>query len=113
MYQTLKTKLDHELNEIKADRMPLGYYSGKDKPFANHEIKLKAGDTFYLSSDGFVDQKGGDESKKFMSKNFKNLLFRIHEQPMHDQQKILERELAQWMGSEPQVDDILVIGFRA
>jgi serine phosphatase RsbU (regulator of sigma subunit) len=101
-----------ELNEIKADQMPLGYYSGKDKPFTNHQIKLQAGDTFYIFSDGFVDQKGGNESKKFLSKNFKELLFEIHDQPMYDQKEILDRTISDWMGERPQIDDMLVIGIR-
>jgi serine phosphatase RsbU (regulator of sigma subunit) len=112
LYLIKETNGNPELNEIKADRMPLGFYSGKDKPFTNHEINLEIGDTFYLFSDGYVDQKGGDENRKFISKNFKRLLLEIHEQPMYDQQKILEKKLADWMGINPQVDDILVIGVR-
>ena len=102
-----------ELNEIKADRMPLGYYSGKDKSFTNHEIKLELGDTFYLFSDGFIDQKGGKENRKFMSKNLKKLLLEIHDQPMYDQKLHLERTLEDWMVGESQMDDILIIGVRA
>ena len=101
-----------ELNEIKADRMPLGYYSGKDRPFTNHEISLGIGDTFYLFSDGFVDQKGGVENKKFMSKNFKVLLLEIHDQPMYEQKEILDKALTEWMGNNAQTDDILVVGVR-
>ena len=101
-----------ELIEIKADRMPLGYYSGKDKPFTNHETDLEIGDTFYLFSDGFADQKGGEENKKFMSRNFKELLLKIHERPMYDQKEVLDKTLTNWMGNNPQIDDILVIGVR-
>jgi serine phosphatase RsbU (regulator of sigma subunit) len=101
-----------EMVEFKADNMPLGYYPGKDKPFTNHEIKLDLGDTFYLFSDGFVDQKGGIENKKFMSKNFKSLLLRIHDEPLYYQKEILEKTLAEWIGDRAQIDDILVIGLR-
>jgi serine phosphatase RsbU (regulator of sigma subunit)/Tfp pilus assembly protein PilF len=101
-----------ELKEIKADRMPLGFYSGKDKPFTNHEFPLEIGDTFYLFSDGFIDQKGGQDNRKYLSKNFKELLFDIHDQPLYDQQKVLEKELADWIGNNSQMDDILVIGAR-
>ena len=101
-----------ELKEIKADRMPLGYYQGKDISFVNHDIKLEMGDTFYMFSDGFVDQKGGEEEKKFLSKNFKNLLLEIHDQAMHDQKDILELTLSDWMGDNSQVDDLLVVGVR-
>ena len=101
-----------ELTEYKADRMPLGYYQGQFNPFTNNDIKLEYGDVFYLFSDGFIDQKGGRDNKKFMSKKFKDLLIRIHQEPLQEQQKILEKTLTDWMGDNSQIDDILVIGIR-
>lgn len=101
-----------ELMEIKADRMPLGYYQGKDTSFVNHDIKFDIGDSFYMFSDGFIDQKGGKDNRKFMSKNFKNLLLEINDQAMYDQKEILEKALSDWMGDNSQMDDILVIGVR-
>lgn len=100
------------LIEYKADRMPLGYHQGKDRAFTNNEIKLEIGDTFYIFSDGYVDQKGGPDLKKFMSKRFKNLLLDIHEEPMFDQKTKLEKTLTNWMGNQMQIDDILVVGVR-
>jgi len=101
-----------ELKEFKADRMPLGYYHGKDRAFTHHDIQLEQGDTFYLFSDGFIDQKGGKDGKRFLSKKFKNLLLEIQDQAMHDQKVILDKKLSSWMGSNSQTDDILVIGVR-
>ena len=101
-----------ELKEIKADRMPLGYYQGKDISFVNHDIQLDIGDSFYLFSDGYIDQKGGKDDKKFMSKNFKSLLLEIHDQTMPDQKEILDKTFTDWMGENAQMDDILVIGVR-
>jgi len=101
-----------ELIEFKPDRMPIGYYQIKDKTFNNHDIELEQGDTFYLFSDGFIDQKGGTENKKFMSGRFRKLLLGIQDQTMYDQKVSLERSLSDWMGNTPQVDDILVIGVR-
>ena len=101
-----------ELREIKADIMPVGFYQGKDKTFTNHDIQLEMGDTFYIFSDGFIDQKGGKDNKKFMSKNFKNLLLEIQDQPMLDQKDVLDKTLTDWMGDNSQMDDILVIGIR-
>ena len=101
-----------ELREIKADRMPLGYYQSEDVSFVNHDIQLDKGDSFYMFSDGFIDQKGGEEGKKFLSKNFKNLLLENHDRAMHDQKGILEKTLSDWMGDNSQIDDILVVGVR-
>lgn len=112
LYLIREEKSDAELIEFKADRMPLGYYQGKDRAFTNHDIKLEIGDTFYIFSDGFIDQKGGPEQKKFMSKKFKNLLLGIHDLPLFDQKNILEKTLNSWMGEQEQIDDILVVGVR-
>ncbi len=103
---------DAKLTEYQADPMPIGYYHGKDRSFTNHVVELKPGDTIYMFSDGFLDQKGGKENKKYMSRRFKNLLLGIQDEPMHDQKLILENTLYDWMGNNPQVDDILVIGVR-
>jgi len=100
------------LTEIKADRMPLGYYPGKDRAFTNHDVAIEAGDTFYIFSDGYNDQKGGENNRKFMSGNFKNLLLEIHDQPMLEQKRILEKTITDWMGNQTQMDDILVVGLR-
>jgi len=101
-----------ELKEIKADRMPIGFYHGKDRTFTNHDIQLEIGDTFYLFTDGFIDQKGGKENKKLMSRKFKSLLLEIHDQSMYDQKDVLNRSLIDWMGKNSQMDDILVVGVR-
>lgn len=55
---------------------------------------------------------GGEEGKKFMSKNFKKLLLDINEEPMNDQRQILDKTITEWMGNNFQIDDILVIGVR-
>jgi len=103
---------DPELKEIKADPMPLGYYQGKDSSFTNHDIDLEPGDTFYLFSDGFIDQKGGKDNKRYMSKRFRSFLLEIQDQSMQDQKGILDKALFEWMGNNAQTDDILVIGVR-
>lgn len=101
-----------ELQEVKADRMPVGFHYAKDKSFTNHEIQLEIGDTFYIFSDGFIDQIGGKEEKKYLSRRFKELLLEIHEQPMYEQKEILDKTLKNWMEGYCQIDDILVVGVR-
>ncbi len=112
LYLIRDTNGNPELTEFKADRMPLGYYQGSFKTFTNKNIQLEYGDVFYLFSDGFVDQKGGRDNKKFMSKKFKNLLLKIHQEPMREQKSILDNTITDWMGDTSQIDDILVIGVR-
>ena len=92
--------------------MPVGVNFSSDKSFSNHEIQLKTGDICYIFSDGFVDQNGGIHNHKFTSEKFKELLFGIHDQPMYEQKEILEQTLKDWMGEQPQRDDMLIIGVR-
>lgn len=101
-----------ELKEFKADTMPIGVHFLKDKPFTNHEIKLEIGDTFYIFSDGYIDQIGGEENKRFSSKRFKKMLLDIHDLAMYEQKEIVSKTLEDWMGENPQRDDILVLGAR-
>jgi serine phosphatase RsbU (regulator of sigma subunit)/Tfp pilus assembly protein PilF len=98
--------------EIKADPMPVGVHSSGDRSFTNHNIQLEIGDTFYIFSDGFPDQIGGDKNHRFTSEKFKELLLDIHNQPMYEQKEIMEKALIDWMGVHSQRDDILVIGVR-
>jgi serine phosphatase RsbU (regulator of sigma subunit) len=100
------------LRETKADQMPVGVHFSSDKPFTNHELQLEIGDTFYISTDGFIDQTGGSNKTRFGSNNFKKLLLEIHDNPLYEQKKILQQTLKDWMGDNPQRDDILVIGAR-
>jgi serine phosphatase RsbU (regulator of sigma subunit)/Tfp pilus assembly protein PilF len=103
---------ESEFKEIIADQMPVGFYLSNEESFSNHEIKLNTGDTFYIFSDGYIDQNGGDENQRFNSSKFKKLLIDIHEQPMTRQKAILEQTLKDWMGEHSQRDDILVIGVK-
>ena len=89
------------------------------KSFTNHELTLQKDDTIYMFSDGYVDQYGGEQGKKFMAARFKQLLLDIQDRIMFDQKDILEHTLDEWMGltgkyekQYEQIDDILVMGIR-
>ncbi|MGF1532821.1 MAG: SpoIIE family protein phosphatase [Bernardetiaceae bacterium] len=105
-----------EIQIIKGDRHPVGGTQGElERTYTQHLIQTQPGEeyTFYLFSDGFQDQFGGEEGRKFLRSNFKNLLQEIHVQPMSDQQQILEQRLNDWMGkTHRQIDDVLVLGFK-
>ncbi len=101
-----------ELIEVRADRMPIGIYETGTKPFTKHLIPIKPGDSIYMFSDGYCDQFGGSDLKKFKKKNLKKLLMDIHKHNMAEQKKILKQTLDHWRGDLPQVDDILVVGIK-
>jgi serine phosphatase RsbU (regulator of sigma subunit) len=103
---------DGEFNEIKADKMPIGIYIKDTLSFTKHEFQFQKGDTFYIFSDGYVDQFGGEDGRKFMTKSFKALLAEIQPQPLSEQIQVLEKAHLDWRGHHEQVDDICVIGFR-
>ncbi|MEX0987918.1 MAG: tetratricopeptide repeat protein [Bacteroidales bacterium] len=103
---------NNELKEYKPDKMPIGIHENANKPFTNHKIKYSAGDVLYTFSDGFPDQFGGPSGKKFMIRNFKEQLSRIHKKPMGQQLIMLEKVLDDWMEGVSQIDDILVMGIR-
>ncbi len=99
------------LTEYKADRMPIGFYP-KKKSFTAHTIQMQKDDVIYLFSDGFQDQFGGPFSKKYTSKQFKQVLTGLSPKPMKEQLTRLEIELDTWQGKSEQLDDILIIGVR-
>ena len=108
-----KEKPNNELTEIKGDKYAIGgYQSEKRRKYTNHSLTLNEGDAVYICTDGYSDQFGGLNSKKFMSRQLKELLLRIHKESMPEQKQILNNAFEAWKGKEEQVDDILVIGVR-
>jgi serine phosphatase RsbU (regulator of sigma subunit) len=101
-----------ELKEYKADRMPIGIYYGEKESFTNYEINIQKGDTIYIFSDGFIDQFGGPKGSKYLKHNLKKLLTDIHQKPMSEQRKILEKEFSDWKGSGHQIDDVTILGVK-
>ena len=102
---------DNNIIKYKGDRFPIGAFEGRSlQRFSNTGIDLKKGDCLYLFSDGFADQFGGPENKKFMSRRFQELLLEIHSRPVDVQKELLISKLQEWKGNNEQVDDILVIG---
>ncbi|MEX1000548.1 MAG: SpoIIE family protein phosphatase [Crocinitomicaceae bacterium] len=104
-------KSEDPLQEIKADKQPIGKYA-KANPFTTHQMKLSKGDTLYLFSDGFPDQFGGEKGKKYKSKVFKEFLLQIRSVDMPTQESEIEKEFEKWKGDFEQVDDVCVIGVR-
>ena len=101
-----------ELVEYKADKMPIGIHDRFSQSFTCNHIDLQNNDMLYTYSDGYVDQFGGEDGKKFMSKRFKKMLSEIGHLDISEQYKIIESTLQTWMNGYAQVDDILVIGVR-
>jgi len=95
-----------------ADRMPAGYNETPDKKFNDYEIPVAKGDIIYLFSDGYADQFGGPDNKKYKYSRLKDTLLGIHKLPLKEQRKQLEKEYFAWKGDNSQIDDVLLIGYR-
>ncbi len=103
---------NEELQIIKGDRMPIGIHMLFEKPFTDCQMEIHSGDMIYLFTDGYADQFGGPNNKKFRYRQFQELLLQIHKQPMEKQNEELFRTITHWKGKNNQVDDILILGFR-
>lgn len=102
----------NEVKELKPNKASIASFTEFNYSYEATTLKLKAGDSLYLTSDGYPDQFGGPDGKKYMSKNFKNYLLAINSTPMHQQEKMLRDNIINWMGQHEQVDDLLVIGIK-
>lgn len=107
----------NEVLEFHGERMSIGADTAAESGdnevvFHSQDISCQPGDMMYLFSDGYCDQFGGPEHKKFKVRRFKNMLLNVHKLPAADQRMLLNQKLIEWMGGGEQTDDISVIGFQ-
>lgn len=100
-----------EIIEIKADKQPIGSFN-EHRPYATHTISLQPNDAFYIFSDGFIDQFGGDKGKKFKARAFRELILSVQGHTIHEQRHLINDAFENWRGELEQVDDVCVIGVR-
>ncbi|MBI4647312.1 MAG: SpoIIE family protein phosphatase [Bacteroidia bacterium] len=104
---------DNKLFEFKGDNISIGKsLIKKEIHFSNQQIELRHGDTFYMFSDGYMDQFGGEKGQKYYYTNFRKLLLEINSNDIKQQKEILDDTIRRWMYGESQLDDILVFGFK-
>lgn len=118
LYIIRKVDGQYTLIDKNADSMPIGIYAKMDN-FTKHDIEMWPGDSIYLFTDGFVDQFGGPDGKKFMRKRFVQMLMDHVEQPMADQKEAYHKIIEEWMFNTSerrphpeQTDDITLFGVR-
>jgi len=97
--------------EVKPDKMPVAIYDRMDR-FTTHSITLQKGDMLYLVTDGFADQFGDKDNRKFKSKRVKELLLQNSHKSSHEQQILLENTFMAWKGNNEQIDDVTVVGIK-
>lgn len=108
-----KTSDAPQLIEIKGNKQPIGKFEFT-KPFTNNQLPLLKGNNYYIFSDGYTDQFGGENirtgGKKFSQKRFRELLLSLAKVPMKEQEQHLENTFAKWKLEMEQIDDVLVAG---
>ncbi len=108
-----KTSGTPQLIEIKGNKQPIGKFEFT-KPFTNHQLPLIKGNNYYIFSDGYADQFGGENlragGKKFSQKRFRELLLSLAEVPMKAQEQHFEKSFMDWKMDMEQIDDVLVAG---
>lgn len=103
---------DSELVVYKGDRSPVGHsVDGIVPQYTSNVIEVCENDIFFIFSDGYADQFGGPELKKFKYRRFRHMLLNIHHLPPDDQKNALNQAFEEWKGANNQVDDVLVMGF--
>jgi len=105
---------NQQLTEYKGDTFSINDYrkANKDYQFNTQHIDFANNSTMYLYTDGFQDQFGGKDNKKFKKKRWRTLLLKASAKPIEQQKLFLENNLSDWMGNNSQVDDILVMGVQ-
>ncbi|WP_375561973.1 SpoIIE family protein phosphatase [Bernardetia sp. OM2101] len=107
---------NNEVHVIKGDRTSVGGNLAKkqQKQFTNHTISIDSTTSFYIYSDGFQDQFGGEEDVTYNTTRFKQTLLEISTSPFSEQKEVLETIFEDWKGKQRrgQMDDVLVIGFE-
>ncbi|MBX2964454.1 MAG: PAS domain S-box protein [Cyclobacteriaceae bacterium] len=101
------------MEEIKGNKFPIGGGIFKNQTnFTNTKLTLKKGDSIYFSSDGYPDQFGGPEGRKFGPKRVREIIDQVHKQPMAEAAKVFDHEWESWRGETKQTDDVLLIGIK-
>lgn len=98
--------------EIPPDKMPVGINAVEEESFTNNSLQLLSDDIIYIFSDGYADQFGGENNKKFKYGPFKKLLASISGEELYLQKEKLMKTLVEWKGNNEQVDDILIVGIK-
>ena len=98
------------VHEVKGGRRAIG--DRRQGTYTDTEVDIIPGATYYLSTDGFLDQAGGELGYGFGDTRFAQLLLAHARLPMEQQASALNDVLETYRGDYPQRDDITLLSFR-
>lgn len=101
---------DDQLTEFKPDRMPISIYHIMND-FSNTEIELSGKDRWFMFSDGYQDQFGGENADRLKKQGLLNLLKETSRLEIEDQYNRIDEYFRQWKGDFEQIDDVLIMGY--
>ncbi len=78
--------------------------------FVTEEFSYQDGDSLFLYSDGFHDQLGGKDNKKFNKENFRKMISEISQHRLRNAKETCQQIFTEWQGKNAQTDDIMLIG---
>lgn len=112
-HRPLYVMKSNEMVEIKGNKFAIGGGIYKNQTnFTTTKLKLKKGDSIYFCSDGFPDQFGGPDDRKFGPKRTREIIQNVHEKSMREASEEFESQWINWQGEEKQTDDVLLIGIK-
>lgn len=103
---------EHQLQEFSYDKFPVGDASFYEKSFSQSTISLRPHDRFYIFTDGFTDQFGGDKNRKFSIKRLKELLINTSILPIPEQHIKIYEEFEYWKRDFHQIDDVCFVSLE-
>jgi PAS domain S-box-containing protein len=102
-----------ELTEVKGDKFPIGGGQYKSRTnFTTNTLSLSSGDAVYFCSDGFPDQFGGPDNRKFSPKRIREIIIENAQSDIDTVNRVFDQEFEAWKGNEKQTDDVLMIGIK-
>lgn len=110
---SLHTFAHEEMNIFQADKHSIGYkFYDEFTEYSEYSFECKPETTYYMFSDGFPDQFGGENNRKYGMKKFRKLLIENYTKSMHSQKQLFNKELEVWQQNQSQVDDIIIVGIK-
>jgi PAS domain S-box-containing protein len=102
-----------EVTAVKPTKKGIGYRDiAFNQEFMEHDLELRRGRSYYMTSDGVIDQIGGIKQRGFGKKRFHEVLLKIQDKPMKEQKLVIMDTLVEYQGSQNRRDDVVVIGFN-
>lgn len=110
--QSLYIDMNGGLKQFKGDHIPVGLHGDQLQPFHEYKVQLEKGMFVYMLTDGFGDQFGGENNKKYKTKAIQHFLSGLKNQPSAERHQALTSEFYRWKGNHPQTDDVTLFGFE-